>query len=306
MSTAARAPLDRVQRPPAAGTALPTFLVIGAMKCGTTSLHHYLGQHPEIFVPSMKETNFFSPPEEFPYSPGSQRIETLADYERLYDPAFAVRGDTSPSYADAPRHKGVPERIKAVLADAKLIYLVRDPIARTLSHYHHRVSVEREERTLAQALGELSDPCSPYTCSSFYARQLEAYLRHFPQERILVVDQTDLLRDRRATLREIFAFLSVDESFVSPEFEEEFAKVDGLRTYTNFVILVRRARATPLQRLPRSWRVFMRDTVTRLLSQPLAPAELDEDLRTRLAELYDKDANALRRLTGKTFPTWSV
>src|SRR5271163_1528943 len=103
----------------------PTFLIIGAMKSGTTSLHHYLKLHPEIQIPAMKELNYFSgPPGAYPYPTGSKRIEHLADYDKLFDPIFEVRGEVSPNYAVYPRRKGTPERIKDIIPNVKLIYAV--------------------------------------------------------------------------------------------------------------------------------------------------------------------------------------
>src|ERR1017187_4048332 len=217
---------------------LPTFLIIGSMKSGTTSLHHYLGQHPEIQMPALKEANFFSgPPEGIPYPAGANRVERLADYEKLFDPIFAVRGEASPCYTLYPRRKGVPERIADLIPTAKLIYIVRDPVARLLSQYRFRMSLENERRPLSDALGAFSDQSSLYTCPGFYAAQRERYLRYFPQDRILVVDHADLLADRIATLGGIFAFLQVDRSFNSPQFSEEINTGRERRTYSKFVTL---------------------------------------------------------------------
>ena len=287
--------------------ARPTFLVIGGMKCGTTSLHHYLGEHPEIQkLPRMKETNFFSgPPEGIPYPPGSRRIAHIEEYESLFDDAYEVRGEASPCYTLYPRRKGVPERIKALIPDAKLIYLVRDPVARAVSQYRFSVSVENEHRSLSEALADLSDPYSLYTCPGFYAAQLERYLLHFPQENILVVDQADLHAERQATLCEIFAFLGVDDSFISPLFDDEFNTGEERRTYSRFVILHRRTQAR-LQGLPRGLRRFLRRAIEDVVSRPLEPPVLDDDLRARLQTLYASDVQRLRELTGKSLPSWSV
>lgn len=170
--------------------ALPTFFIIGAAKSGTTSLHRYLDQHPQIQMSLRKEPNFFSGADNgIPYTFG--RIGDLEEYEKLFDPSAAVRGESSPSYADYPRRQGVPERIKELVPEAKLIYLVRDPIERTVSHYHHRVANGGERRPLREALSDLSDPYSPCICPSRYASQLDLYLRYFSQDRILVIDQAE-------------------------------------------------------------------------------------------------------------------
>lgn len=286
--------------------ALPTFVIIGAMKAGTTSLYHYLDQHPQIQMASTKETNFFSgPPNGIPYPAGLKRIENLEDYEQLFDPTVAVRGEASPSYTVYPQRKGVPERINGLVPNAKLIYLVRDPVARAVSQYQHHVSYENERRSIEEAL----DPSSPngrYTGPSLYAAQLERYLEYFSMDSILVVDQADLLANRQVTLREIFAFLEVDETFYTRQFDKEMNTGEELRTFSKFVVLVRYARTTPLQRLPRSLRVFLRRSVGRMVSRPLERSVLSDDLRKRLQELYSDDVKRFRELTGKNFSTWRV
>ena len=259
-------------------------------------------------MPTIKETHFFSgPPEGIPYARGTRRIERLEDYEELFDSTFEIRGEASPTYTVYPRRSGVPDRIKSIIPKAKLIYLVRDPVARTLSHYHHSVSVDGERRTLRRVLGDLSDPYCPLTCAGFYARQLDRFLRCFSEEQILIVDQADLLADRQATLREIFTFISVDDSFVSPLFTEKMnTGKERRKTHSAFVTLHRRAGAPVLDRLPRRMRRSLRWSAERILTRPLEPPTLDDDLQDRLRELYTSDVMRLRELTGKTFPTWSV
>jgi len=197
---------------------LPTFFIIGAPKAGTTSLHLYLDSHPEVQMSANKEPRFFAGPENgIPYAPG--RVSDLEGYESLFDSSFAVRGEASTDYAIHPRRAGVPERIGKLVPNAKFIYMVRDPIARTISHYQMRVAVLGERRSLEEALGDFADVASPYVWPSLYASQLELYLRRFPRERMLVVDQADLLADRRHTLQEIFRFLEVDETVDSSQFD---------------------------------------------------------------------------------------
>ena len=86
---------------------LPTFFIIGAAKAGTTSLHFYLDQHPQIQMSAIKEPNYFAGAANgIPYPVG--RVDRLERYEQLFDPAFEVRGEASPSYTSAPRRLGVP------------------------------------------------------------------------------------------------------------------------------------------------------------------------------------------------------
>jgi hypothetical protein len=123
----------------------------------------------------------------------------------------------------------------------------------------------------------------------------------------LVVDHADLLSAREATLREIFAFLSVDETFVSSRFSEEMNTGRERRTYSQLIIWQRRAQASKLiQRLPSGIRHAARLALERLVSRPLEPPMLDDDTQARLQDLYASDVARLRELTGKTLPGWSA
>jgi hypothetical protein len=286
--------------------ALPNLFVIGAAKAGTTSLHYYLDQHPQIQMSANKEPNFFGGPDNgIPYPPG--RVERLSDYERLFDAGVEMRGEASTDYTTNPRRLGVPERIGELVPDARFVYVVRDPIARTISHYQMRVAFLGERRTLQEALGDLSDPCSPYTCASLYASQLELYLRRFRDDCVLVVDQADLLAARRETLREIFAFLGVDAAVDSARFDEQLLRNDGWRAYSpGYARFVSRT-VSPLT----SWispevRKAVRRRLERRLWAPVQAPVLDATWRARLEDLYAGEVERLRALTGKAFPTWSL
>src|SRR4051794_1541363 len=155
---------------------LPNFLVIGAPKAGTTSLYHYLATHPQVFVSDPKELRFFI--EEINWRKG------LGWYESQFAGAdgAVARGELTPEYALHPVYGGVPERIASVLPDARLVYLVRDPIERMRSQYRHRVLDRLEARPIADAFR--ADP--QYLDGSRYAFQIEQYLPWFDRERLLV------------------------------------------------------------------------------------------------------------------------
>lgn len=287
--------------------ALPNLIIIGAAKAGTTSLHYYLDLHPEIQMSAVKETNFFAgPPNGRAYELG--RIESREAYEALFDPALPVRGEASPNYASAPLRAGAAERIKDLIPEAKIIYLVRDPVARTVSHYRHRVSVSGERRSLREVLDDHPQPSElGETCMSLYASQLESYLRCFPEESIRVVDQAEFLTDRNAVLREVFAFLSVDETFSSRHFNTEKLKSSERRTYpSGYNRFMRRVVAPAGRWIPPHVRHAFRRNAEKYLFPPLPEPALESDLRSRLEQLYGPEVERLRALTGKEFATWSI
>ncbi|HXV04543.1 MAG TPA: sulfotransferase [Solirubrobacterales bacterium] len=286
--------------------ALPTFFIIGAAKAGTTSLHYYLDQHPEIQMSAVKEPHFFAGPENgIPFPP--ERIGDRSEYERLFDARFAVRGEASPSYTNFPRRRGVPERIRELVPDAKLIYLVRDPVERAVSHYRHAVAAGKETRPLQEALRGLGDPSCYLTCHSLYGRQLELYLKCFGGDDIRVVDQAELLGERKSTLRSLFAFLGVEEDFTSEHFEEELWKTSERRIsppgHAGFIAKFIAPRA---RWMPARLRHSIRRSYERAFWRPLEEPALDAGAKARLQELFAADVERLRKLTGQPFSGWSV
>ena len=217
-----------------------------------------------------------------------------------------MRGEASTDYAIHPRREGVPERIRELVPDARFLYLVRDPLARTISHYQMRVAVLGQRRTLQEALSDLDDRRSPYIWPSLYASQLERYLRYFSQDRILVIDQADLLSDRRSTLREIFTFLSVDDTLDSSRFDDVLSRSSEWRAYPRgYARVMDRVVAPSLRWIPKRARRSLRRPVEKLLWPALETPVLDEDMRVQLDPLYRDEVERLRSLTGKTFPSWS-
>jgi hypothetical protein len=286
--------------------ALPTFFIIGAAKAGTTSLHFYLDQHPEIQMSAVKEPHFFAGPENgLPFPP--ERIDDAGEYDRLFDASFPVRGEASPSYSNAPLRSGVPGRIKERVPDAKFIYLVRDPIERTLSHYRHAYASGRERRTLAEAVAEIDDPRSYLACHSLYGRQLELYLDEFPLASTMVVDQRRLRDDREAVLRDVFAFLEVAPDFRSERFAAELWRTAERRVSPpGQAHLLKRTLGRRLRRLPQPVRSGARRAWERAFWRPLEETAMDDATRRRLHAFYQSDVARLRELTRQPFADWSV
>jgi hypothetical protein len=282
---------------------LPNLIIIGAGKAGTTSLHYYLDQHPDIYMSYPKEPYFFH---------REKWREQLGWYESLFPEPVAIRGEASPSYSAYPVIKDVPRRIHELIPDARLIYLVRDPIDRIAAHYSQHLANGKERRSLAEAVESAlqrgDDPVNPYLCVSRYATQVEQYLEYFSRDRILVIDNADMLRDRGAVLRDAFRFLEVDETFESPRFNQvlntqgdqvRFGPVGAKLKGTRLARFVR-------SRVPREVRTPVTKPLTRLLSERVERPELSRDVRAELIEALKPEADRLRELTGKRFASWSV
>lgn len=192
--------------------ALPDFVVIGAQKAGTSSLYGQLAAHPSVVPALRKEVHHFD------RGPGSVAHYRAWFPRRATLDAVAARtgrgvtGEATPFYL---LHPAVPERLRAVVPDARLVAVLRDPVARAVSGFHHAVRVGDEHRPIELALDPAAAedlpppsavawydaPTCPvrrrgYLARGRYAEQLERWFAAFPREQLLVVDTTRL-RDGR-------------------------------------------------------------------------------------------------------------
>jgi hypothetical protein len=211
---------------------LPNFLVIGAGKSGTTSLYHYLRQHPDVFMSPVKEPNFFAaeggkisytgPNGETmsrPANPGA--VTDMEDYRALFAGVSGEKavGEATPQYLYAPE---APARIKRYVPDAKLVAVLRNPVERAYSAFLHRTRLGREPLTdFSEALREEEKRMREgwglsfhYKNKGFYYAQLSRYIDLFGPERIRVYLYEDLKADPAGVSQDIFRFLEVDDAFV--------------------------------------------------------------------------------------------
>lgn len=155
---------------------LPDFVIIGAMKAGTTTLFRWLGEHPDCALPHVKEPHFFARDDRF--------ARGLEWYGSLFPQTTAITGEASADYADPAVSRTVADRMATVLPDARIIMLVREPEARLRSHYVHEVQRGREHRPFQVAV---ADPASTYVRCSRYHEALRPFLGRFRTEQIHVV-----------------------------------------------------------------------------------------------------------------------
>jgi hypothetical protein len=183
---------------------LPTFLIIGAAKSGTTALHGYLRRHPDIAMSRPKELQFFVAEKNWGEGVAWYEEHFAAAIDRP-EPPLAI-GESSPDYSRCTVHAGVPERIASVIPDVRLVYLVRHPLERIRSAYQHAVAHGAERRPIDEAVREVPH----YVDDSRYAMQLDRYLEVFDRSRLLVLGNGALRDDRRGTLEAVGRFVGVD------------------------------------------------------------------------------------------------
>jgi hypothetical protein len=208
---------------------LPTAIVIGAQKCGTSALYHYLSMHPAIGSAGTKEVHYF----DLKYAEGAAWYRSHFPTRREAD-CLAVQGNGSrPAAIEASpyylAHPLVPHRVRGLLPDVRLMVLLRDPVDRAISHHNHEVEDGNETLSFAQAIsaeeerlrGEAERIRSNPLYNSFnhqhysyllrgrYAEQLEVWFSVFPRSQFLILDSASFFADPAATLCRVCQFLEV-------------------------------------------------------------------------------------------------
>lgn len=198
---------------------MPDFLIIGAQKCGTTSLYEYLTQHPQIVSANQKEVHFF----DLNYKLGLDWYRV--QWGEVYRPN-SLCGEASPYYIFHPQ---VPQRVYQHFPQIKLIVLLRNPVDRAISHYYHEVNLGFETLSLEEAIareperlqGELekleTDPNYysynhqhyTYLSRGLYLEQLQRWMTFFPKYQFLILKSEDFWEKPDRTLAEVLEFLQL-------------------------------------------------------------------------------------------------
>jgi hypothetical protein len=275
---------------------LPTFIVIGSTKSGSTSLYQYLHSHPQIFMSETKELRFFSSPERWRLG--------VSWYEKQFKDAgdAVARGEVSPQYTRYPEVPDVPRRMASVVPAARLVYLIRDPIERLQSQYRYRVLRGQEHRPIDVAVVE--DP--KYVDGSRYAMQLDQYVSHFDPSSIHVLTAEALRADRSDTMRKVYAFVGADPELAPDGMDREYNRVENKRSYTKrskpVRVLTKQAVAVGLP-ISTAFRLSTKD-----VDRPdgIEEAVVSDEVRARLRDELRDDAVRLREWLGADFDAWGL
>jgi hypothetical protein len=294
----------------------PNFIVVGAGRSGTTSLHNYLGQHPDIFMCTAKSPNFFA--SEIPQprwetatarAMGAQWVSDPATYGAMFDGAEGATavGEVSPVYLQA---LDVAPRIAAACGDVRIIAVLRNPVDRACAHFvgRQRDGIEPPEAVMADRMDELLAAGLPddvafghYPGCGRYHHFLTPYIETFGVDRVHVALHEDLLGDPLAVLAAMFDFLGVDPGF-EPDVSARLNTTGQIhnpilrRLWTRSV----RLRTSLRPHLPAP----LRRSVGRAFLADLDRHAIDPALRQRLRDVLIDDITALEGLIGRDLSEW--
>lgn len=207
---------------------LPNFLVIGVPKAGTTSLWHLLRQHPDIYMPKLKEPRFFV---DIPdSSPRHKQVSTLEEYRRLFGGATSEKmlGEASAGYFHNVQD---PSEISELLNNPKLVVILRNPIERAFSHFlfSKQKGLEPKSTTFRSAIRSKTVSVEngirqrPYVEVGFYNRHLAKWRSSFKEDEINIILFDNFINNSVESVQEVYDFLGVDSSY-RPEGVGQHAK----------------------------------------------------------------------------------
>lgn len=297
---------------------LPNFLIVGAAKCGTSSLHKYLDQHPSIFMSKVKEPRFLSSQvTPFPLNgPGDDKVEAwyvkeYNDYVKLFEGAEGYPAVGESSADTLYFYKGTIPVIKRYLGQPKIIIVLRHPVKRAFSSYQHLVRDLREELSFEDGLKEeprrIKDNWEliyHYTAASMYYDSVKAFLENFPE--VKVVLNEDLEKTPNAVLRDIFRFLGVDPDHdVNTEIRYNMSGKPKSQWIHQFFFEGNMARklARPIART-----LFSREARVRIAQKiqekNLTRLTINPDTRNRLQAYFGEEIRRMETLLKRDLSVW--
>jgi Sulfotransferase domain len=264
----------------------PDFLIMGAMKCATSTLHEQLALQPGFFMSELKEPNFFSNDEQY--------AQGMDWYLSLFQgaPDQALCGESSTHYTKLPTYPNTIKRIEKHLPQVKLIYIMRHPIDRLVSQYVHEWSQGRVSTDIDRAL----DSYPQLIEYSRYSRQLQPYFETFGADRILPVFFERLFTDSQSELERICQFLGYPgQPQWHDNLEAQNVSSERLRrsVWRDAIIEMPLFRDIRQQFIPKNIRDWVRGLWTLKQRPQLAPENID-----RLRAIFDEDLAVLGRWLG--------
>lgn len=276
---------------------LPTFIVIGAAKCGTTSVCDILKRHPDVFVSEPKEPHYFS--RILSYRTDRKRYEDL--FRSAEEDGFAAVGEGSTSYTHPARVDFTAPRIRETVPGARLIYMVRHPIRRLESDWLMR----RRERRTASRIGEAVERDASLVTFGMYWKQLSVYRRHFPDEQIAVVFLEDLASDPETVIDGLCDFVGVDPDRMP---DRAATRSNRAEQYRRDGLVASAIRKVPGARklkesVPDAVRRLGRDLLTEEYGETVAWEEGEVEA---IAEVLRPDSERLLEFCGKPRDFWDL
>lgn len=285
----------------------PSFFIVGAPKAGTTALHSFLDNHPQVVMSIDKEPNYFSWQEieaqQLYYK--KQNITSLKDYLALFNdkPGALIAGEASVSYLFYEKCAG---RIKDFCPEAKIIISLRDPVARALSHYQMDYSLGLVKYSLEEIWKNKSGHpqtglyFQQYFQVSDYLEQVKKYIQVFPRHQIHFMLHENLIADRPATISNLCQFLGIDGNIQQLDIEQRNVTLAGKNKIISALYASERIRKIMSGLFSEHQKAKVRSLLFSKSKLPL----LSVSMRSELLQYYSDSYTPLSEITGLSLEKW--
>jgi hypothetical protein len=286
----------------------PNLFVVGAMKSGTTTLHASLKRHPEVFMSADKEPNYFiatdARPEVNIFGQASDE-ESLGIYLDLFREArgFRYAGEASTSYTRRPRLGCAAEAIHRFNPSARIIYIMRDPIERTLSHYWWDCRWSQEARGPLEAIADEAQ----YRDCSHYAMQMRPYLERFGREQVYILTLEELSQDAGGEEARLFRWLGLEADLAGcpPAIRENTTPKIILQKRNRMLVSLQKSK--PYRAVRHLIPKLLRDVANEWGKRPVDRTQTDlTAVKEFLRPLQREQTAELADLFGRAFPQWKT
>jgi len=282
----------------------PNLFIVGAPKCGTTSLHKYLEQHPAVFMSNPKEVNYFSKEELEAQKLYYQdfKVKDESSYLKLFEKASetqTVIGEASVSYLFYPR---VANKIKAFNPDAKIIIILRDPVKRAWSHY----LMDKRMGLVKKSFNEIFQSPQKTNALFFqqyfllgnYYTQVKRYHEVFGSDKIFILFSKDLIENAEDEMQTLFNFLEIPPIKINTSAKHNSFK-DANSDIIKQLYSIARLRKFTSQLIPTA----LKNKLQSKLFNAQPPA-MDTEMEKKLRDYYHEEVEGLENLLGINLKEW--
>lgn len=270
----------------------PNFIIVGGKKCGTTSIASILRGHPDVFVPELKEVHFFD------YE--SKVARGIPYYETFFADATneKVIMDVSPNYMYVGN---VPERIKTLTPDVKLIFFLRNPVNRAYSHYWDHVRRQAEPLDFENALERKNS----YIEKSLYHKHLIRFFSVFDKNDILLLKSEEFFDSPQSCLEKLAAFLEISpRAFKEIRMKENYSRLPRSASLEKFFLSSGPVIRTIRKLTPAGIKKSIKTLDEKLNMKKFKPSPMSAGTKEMLMKKFASDINELEKLSSLDLRQW--
>jgi hypothetical protein len=309
---------------------LPTFIIAGERRCGTTSLYHWMRSHPEVYLYPKPDSDYFIE-EEALYNNGVrqepdgerwEKTHSIEDYSEKFGEAEGFRA-IGQKDADLLFWKPAHPRLARYLPEGRFIITLRDPVKRAWSHYWNEVGKGRETLSFEEALKAEDERCLKslfarnhlsYRARGFYEQSLRSFFEHISPSRVLIITLEESRSQPKQTLSKIYEFIGVDphaglehagnhhnENYTM--LPRQWAEWPVIKPLKNAYIKATEGVIVRVTKDAESRRRLRRSTQS-IFRQPVSRITMPERIASELSRVYAPHKGALETLLGRRLPEW--